>query len=419
MRLVILILVGIGVAWFARYVAVEKAHDFRVFYNVAADLREGNTDLYGPHGAMSWPMICRYPPWFALAMIPWSLAPFEASAFLWTVLKFLALWLVVRMILRMLRRARNPNKSRSGLGGYWAIPILTATPALVEEFESGNVHFFIFAAMVGALYHLPRKKMRVAWCFALGIGVKLIPFFFLPYLAVRRTSRWVAITLLLLLLLFILPAAFLGWLRNLELFWEWLKSSAFGYLSGGEPVFPLDYSLHGVLTRYLSRVDYSILPDANYPNINLVSLSPHLLTPISMVVSWGAYAILLWLAWRLREGVRDSEECNQISNLEYAILFCSMLLLLPAVQKIYFVVVLFPAIVVAYELSARDLPHQTRKSVRFFLAGSLILFSVPPLIPGAELQRLIDAYSSPYFGTLFLLGCLASLLRYRYRQHFG
>ena len=414
-RGIILALVGLGVVWFAHYVATEKAHDFRVFYSMAVDLRGGNTDLYGPHGVMSWPMIYRYPPWFSIVLVPWSLIRFGVAAFLWTGLKFLTLWLVVRAVLRMLRKGKNRGGDLIKLGWFWLIPILIATPSLIEEFESGNVHFFVFAATVAALYNLPRRTLKTAWYFAAGIGVKLLPAFFLPYLVLRRDSPWVLFTILMLFLLFLLPIPVFGWQGNFELFLEWWGTSGFGYLSGREPVFPLDYSLTGIMTRYLSSVDYSSLPDSNYPNINLVRFSEGTVALIGAILSLAGYAGLLWLAWRLRLRGGRSEE----PNLENGLLFCAMLLLSPAVQKIHFVVILFPAIVIGYELRSQRLSMGVRKGVWVLTAASLLLFAVPPLIPGAAQQRLVDVYSPMYVGTLCLALVLAILLRDRYRSSTG
>src|SRR5262249_15229003 len=94
------------------------------------------------------------------------------------------------------------------------IPLLLLAPYIIEEFRYGNAPFFIIALTAAALLYLRQRPILSGSALALAISIKVWPFFFLPYLAVRRNWNVVACTLIFVLLFALLPAFYFGWTGN-------------------------------------------------------------------------------------------------------------------------------------------------------------------------------------------------------------
>src|SRR6185503_9333252 len=96
-------------------------------------------------------------------------------------------------------------------------------------------------------------------------------------------------------------------------------------------------SLRGVLMRYLTLIDYSRVPDSNYPLINIAALSPSIVRWVWMILGAAIYAGFLLIANRRRASD---------GWLDHALAFCLLALLQPFTQKYALAVLLWPAIAV-------------------------------------------------------------------------
>ena len=76
---------------------------------------------------------------------------------------------------------------------------------------------------------------------------------------------------------------------------------------------------------------------------------------------------------------------------------------------------LFPAIVLARELGDLLVSYPGRNVIFLMATLAVMLFALPPLVPGRTNQRLLAFYSPDFWGMLSLVACLILLLRTQLR----
>jgi hypothetical protein len=326
--------------------------------------------------------------------------PLKAAGYVWFGLKIVALVFMLRAIYRMLGHD-VPDKVR-----LWAIPFFIGTPYLIQELHYGNVHLFIVVLAILALYFYETGRETLSTSvLALSISIKVFPVFFLPYFVIRKKFKYVALTLLFVVLFNLLPGFYFGFRENVALLENWfhhviVDRDAHEFHGG------INHSLKGVLQRYLSRVAYEDRThDQNYQNINLVEWSPEAIQTIWYVAIVVVLCLIGFLCFR-----RSREDHHEARLLKYGLVACAIVAFAPATGYNYLVMLIFPAIVISDFL----LQHRGAKEAR--MAGALAvasaaLSSLPPLLPGSEMQRLMHVYSPYFFCALALfLSCVAALV---------
>src|SRR5262249_35010423 len=239
--------------------------DLRVYHYGARGVFDGTRPVYGAASGLGWPMHYRYPPLFLLLFAPLAMLPLGLSAALWVVAKVVVLvWLIQALEARGLKSATT---------GSILVSILFITPYLIEEFRYGNAQFFVVALTVAGLLSVPKRPVVAGASLGLAISIKVWPLFFLPYLAVRREFRPILYALGFVVLLALLPSIYFGVSENFSLLRQWYAQESQTQLGSSEIWFP-NQSLRGVLMRYLTVIDYSQVPDSNYPQINIVAMNP-------------------------------------------------------------------------------------------------------------------------------------------------
>jgi hypothetical protein len=404
-------LLGIALGAFTYNVAFRSV-DYGPYPATTRAMLSGSRELYGPNSGAGWPMTYRSSPLFPLLFVPFAYLSRPVGAGLWVVLKFICLFFVVRAIRRM---ARDGTGGEEALGSYAWFAVLIPASYVVQEFRSGNMQFFIFALTVAGLYLLRRQPARTGAMLGLGTNIKLVPGVFLPYLLFRGHGRAVAWSAVFLAFFTLLPAAYFGWQGNLNLLASWWRDGIAEPTPWKWGINP-DHSLRGVLRRYLSPVPYEQMPDPNYRNINFASVAPEVLTAAWVILALAGGLGLLWLAWNLRQLEKaEPGVAPRTDALEYALLFCGSLLLAPLTQRIYMVALLFPALVLAYELRRLSRHAPSAKAIWATALGATAFFAFPPLVPGRMNQRLIAVLSPDFWGLLLLTVAIALLLRMRLR----
>jgi hypothetical protein len=322
----------------------------------------------------------RYPPLFLLLFAPLTLLPLGWGAAVWVVLKIAVLIWLVRAVyssgcalsrLRFADRAYSVDSHRPCLREILPC-ILFIAPYIVEEFRYGNAQFFVFALTAASLLSARTKPRLAAGLLALAISVKVWPLFFVPYLAARYDWKVVSYTLLFVLLLALVPSVYFGVAGNVQLLRQWFTQESHIQLNENEIWFP-NQSLRGVLMRYLTVVDYSQVPDSNYPRVNLATLNPAAVRTLWMILAGAIYTGFLILA-----NSRKSEP----GLVDHALAFCLLVLLQPFTQKYALAVLLWPA------LAASCFLKDNR--VRILIYSAAVLALVQPLVPGANSQRLLQ-----------------------------
>lgn len=354
--------------------------DFRVYHYGARGVFDGTRPVYGPTSGMGWPMHYRYPPLFLLVFAPLAWLPLGLGSAVWVVLKAVVLVLLVRAITSRL--------SLGGTPGGWLLPTLLAGPYVVEEFRYGNAQFFVFALAAVGLLDVRKRPMLSAASLALSISLKVWPLFFVPYLAVRRDWKVVSWTLVVTAILTMLPSLYFGFGGNLHLLAQWFGQEFSTQLGESEIWFP-NQSLRGVLMRYLTVIDYSQVPDSNYPLVHIAALDPAIVRAAWLGLAMAAYAGLLVIA-------RRGEQSE--GWIEHGLTFCMIGLLEPFTQKYALVVLLWPAIVAGM--------LATQPSLRNLIYAAVAAVIFQPLIPGAATQRLLQVLGFDFAATVVLTAAM-------------
>jgi Glycosyltransferase family 87 len=357
----IVVAIVLATAAFSLY-ASSHPMDFRVYHYGARGVFDGTRPVYGVNSGLGWPMHYRYPPLFLLLFTPLAFLPLSVGAAAWVVLKIAVLAALLRL---MFKRGFKPA----------IIGLVFIAPYIFEEFRYGNAQFFVIAMTMFSLLIAREGPIVSAASLALGICIKVWPFFFVPYLAVRRDWKVVGWTMVFVVVLMLLPSLYFGFQGNMHLIREWYEQESGTQLGLSEAWFP-NQSLRGVMMRYLTVIDYSKVPDSNYPSINIASFEPANVLMVWAAISAIAYVGLLFIANKGRE----SNEW-----LDHALAFCLIALLEPFTQKYAMAVLLWPALTVGL-LIRRDLGPVPR--ILIYMATVLAL--IQPLIPGSAAQRLLQ-----------------------------
>jgi Glycosyltransferase family 87 len=257
-------------------------------------------------------------------------------------------------------------------------------PYVVEEFRYGNAQFFVLALTVGGLLFLRERPAAAAASLGLAISLKVWPVFFIPYLAVRREWKTVALTLAFAAFLSLLPSLYFGLSGNFDLLQQWYAQESQTQLGKSEIWFP-NQSLRGVLMRYLTVIDYSHVPDSNYAAVNIAAMDPARVRLLWVIVAAAIYAGFLLLAYRRRK-----------TNgwLDHGLAFCLLALLEPFTQKYALVILLWPAIAVTGSMNNRP--------VRILMFCATVLVLIQSLVPGATAQRLLQVLGLDFGAALLL-----------------
>lgn len=363
--------------------------DFRVYYYGVTGFFDGTRPMYGEASGMGWPMHYRYPPLFMLLFRPLTVLPIGAAAAVWISAKLGLLALLLAALVR-----RLPSGPR--VAG-WLVPLLFAGPYVVEDLRYGNAQTFIFLLTAGALLMSPRRVFMAAAALALAICIKVWPLFFVPVLAARREWRTAAWTLVLAGAFTLAPSLYFGLEGNGNLLAEWTRQEFATQSASSEIWFP-SQSLRSVMMRYLTFIDYSKVPDSNYPLIHVALVDPAIVRVLWILLGGAAYAGLLEMFRRnlgpplLKEGLA----------------FSLLILLEPFSQKYTLVVLLWPAVAAAR--------YAGRGRWNSLLYAAAMIAIAQPLVPGAQAQRWMQVVGFDFLATSLIAAFIAVSILYGYKK---
>jgi hypothetical protein len=363
--------------------------DFRVYYWAARSFFLDSGPMYGPNRMLGWPMLYRYPPLFLYLFRPLALLPLRAAAGAWAALQvFLLGW-----FLRAWYQRHPPARFATAI---W-IPALLL-PYLAKMLKGGNVQLLIVVLACFSLLEAKRRPLLAGLLLGLAAAFKVWPAFLAPYLVLRGRWRAAVAEAFSASVLTLAPAVWLGWKEMLRLLTEWFLQEQRINALLGDTWYP-SQSLRGVMLRYLTRMNYSGLPDSNYRLVNFVSWPP-----VDVRYAWLALAILLglvsmFLVWRCVD-----------DDVAYGLFFCFLLVIQPHVAIGLYVTLLWPTLVVGALVADRAPPQGAR-----WLCATAALFAILiPLAPGSALQRLGQVLGVHFF--LVLIPLTAGLALYAYRR---
>ncbi len=356
---------------FAYYVSSHPM-DYRVYFYGARGVFDGTRPVYGVNSGLGWPMHYRYPPLFLLLFAPLAMLPLGLGAAIWIIVKIAVLGLFLKT---MYRHIGPPLR---------VLPFLFIAPYLIEDFRYGNAQFFIFALAAAALLLIDEQPVVSAATLALGISIKVWPLFFLPYVAARRNWKVLRYTVVFVMLLSMLPGLYFGFGSNFKLLGQWFSQESHTQLSEAEIWFP-NQSLRGVLMRYLTVIDYSLVPDSNYAHVNIAAWEPAVVRLIWIAIAAVTYAGFLWLANQRRF---EPDWAGK------ALAFCLIAILEPFTQKYALAILLWPAVILA--------SGEWKPKYSVLLYSATILALLQPLIPGANAQRLLQVLGLDFVAAVLI-----------------
>lgn len=387
----------------AGFIFIRNLIDFPVYYAAGQSLLAGRSDLYAGDFARGRVMDYRYPPFFLLSLAPlWTLS-YKLAAYVWYILGILQIAVCVFAVEKASLPGQPPQvRSASVLTEHWRVWLLVflcVAQYFVMVLHYGNAHLLAVTLMIAAFYLAMRgKDLMPALLIAVAITIKVIPVLLLPYFALRRRWRFLVLTATFTVGLNLLPAAYFGFARNMELVRTWydhvIANQEFHELNG-----PINLSLKGQLRRYLTEIDYSarVDGDVGYPSVNLMVLPAEVADRIWLI----SIVILFTGCLALIVAARGSPH-NE--GLALGLMICLMLLAGPITSKIYFIALIWPLVILA-----------RRSSESRVIASGLILLavinSVLPLLPGRSTQRLLLVLGIDFFATcLVLVLCAYNLI---------
>lgn len=367
------------------YYAARNPMDFRVYHFGTRGVFDGTGSIYGLRSGLGWPLHYRYPPLFLPLFSPLAAIPIEWGAAIWVVLKVGALFALTATLWRRLPR----------MAGRWSwlAPALLAGAYVVEDLRYGNAQSLVFALTAAALLGVASNS-RAWWppaVLALAINIKVWPLFFVPYLVARRQVRAALVALAFTAMFALVPSFFFGFGGNLSLLGEWFHQE-FATQTGESEIWFPSQSLRGVMMRYLTVVDYSRVPDSNYPLVHVAALDPGIVRTAWMILAGAAYCALLAVVRRRYPG--RVYACDGLA-------FAALPLLQPFTQKYALVTLLWPALV-----AGRIPPGKARAA----LGAAMTLALIQPLIPGASAQRLMQALGLDFLASALIAGAIAAYL---------
>ncbi len=212
------LLVVAAVCLIAGIKAFSKSTDIQVYLHAAGQFA-GGQDIYSnnPHNRYL------YSPLFAMLLQPLAEAGSSWAGFLWLIVNILAgvrVWMLLQQLVAPWLPA--PGRARWLLGAGVA---LLALESVNQNLNLGQITLLIFWLTVeGCLLVLRGRPVPGAALLALGINIKIIPVLALAYLLCRRAWMGAGLSVAFFVAYLLLPAAQIGWTRNVELHERWLTS---------------------------------------------------------------------------------------------------------------------------------------------------------------------------------------------------
>ncbi len=190
----------------------EEMRDFEVNYRAGARLRAGESLYRTTDGHYMF----KYLPSSAVLYLPFSFLPLSLAKAIWyamTVVCSFSLFFFSRRL--VWGREKAP----------WyllAIPPMVLAKFLVVEIKLGQINTLVTLVLLFTL--LSRSEARAGALWGLAMAMKPYGLIFLPYYLVRRRFTALAAGLAVLAGAFLLPSAFYGLERNIDLHREWLRT---------------------------------------------------------------------------------------------------------------------------------------------------------------------------------------------------
>ncbi len=342
----------------------------------------------------------------------WMPVPVERAVWCAAQLALLALWLAA---LDRAARTTFTLDRRTRIRLLLVAAVLTSRFWLRDMAGGGSNLVVTSLAFFGTMYVFRGHSVRGALALGASCALKLTPFLFLPYLAVRRRLGSTAVTALVAGALLLAPALVMGIDRYVDTTREW-SEGVFRFLGQSDleedsgHIIPFEWmnqSLRNAVFRYLTDVEY----DHPWYRQGL-GLPEGVATWIFRALALGLLAISAWvLGHRSRDGVQPRSEDPEAAIREIARIgwvFILMLLLSPISWRAHYVSTIPAIYVVAVHawVGMRGRYASRIVLVLFFLLAS----ATNETFWGKGGKALLQAHYTVTIATLLLLPQLARIV---------
>lgn len=201
--------------------------DLRVYYDAAGKLLLGASPYNEAFGVSSG--FYKYSPVAAWLFAPLHLFGWMGGRVLYYLLLAGSIAIFLPRLTHAIGRLHGEKPEREG----WVIATVGLLLAghLARELYLGNVNWMLMLLTLAAFFSLEKHPIRSG--ILLGVVLAFKPHFvvLLPWYILRRRWKELATAIACLLVLFVLPALFIGWEANLVLLNEW-GSTMLGHNAG-------------------------------------------------------------------------------------------------------------------------------------------------------------------------------------------
>ncbi len=211
-RLLLLALAVLGFVLLFVFIIGEEMRDFEVNYTAGKRLRSGEALYQTSDGHYMF----KYLPSSALFYVPLSFLPLAGAKAFWYVLT------VSATIILFFLAKRIVWEKETAPWYLIAIPPVVLAKFFVVEIKLGQINALVTLVLLVMLRQQNEARAGVLW--GLATAMKPYALIFLPYYVVRRRFLALASGLAFLAGAFVLPSAFYGFERNLEVHREWYRT---------------------------------------------------------------------------------------------------------------------------------------------------------------------------------------------------
>lgn len=273
-----------------------------------------------PYGPGHWFPL---PPTVLLALKPLAAVGFVGAAIIWAGLKLAGLTASGALYLRQIGQSAMPF-------GVVVMAALFGLRPIVADLQHGNVNIFMFVFLAfGWGFYATRRDLLAGVMTAAAIVMKVTPGLLLVYFLYKREWRVCAAAgITLLLLVIVVPAAFIGMDATLRLHREWFDMLLRPYVVDGYvTISAMNQALYGVILRLgewwgLLPLEHISVEDAIAAGSDVSAKPIGAAGFLKPAISIGFLASLAWLC----RG-RNDNRAGLRPMLEFALVLLAMLLM--------------------------------------------------------------------------------------------
>jgi hypothetical protein len=306
-------------------ILAPKHMDFAVYwYDIHAFLYSG-LPLYGPHSALGFPMLFRYPPTFVDLFYPLSLLSFKAAGCLWAIAEAFAVTIVTYWAYVRLRLTIGLT------AGLMALAI--SAPYCYLSFKDGNMQWLVTVLVLASVLTAETNPWLAGFTLSLGIAIKIWPIVFLPMFLIRQRRNVLWATICWSVAIWAIPLLTFGPSGYGQLLQDWFHQEFANHMGVHDIWYP-SQSLRGVLLRFFTDPASTLPYRSEFPDVHLLALPPGLLIAIWSVTALAASIYVtrqIWVSYGLKRTQWDLLYFVLFSAFQPFCNWSSLISLMPAV----------------------------------------------------------------------------------------